>query len=284
MKAFGRAWASGKLILAGEHAVVHGQPAIAFAVDLGSTVEITPRPGPTAIDGPIQDPKLTQAVRMVVGDHGYGVKIASTLPIGRGMGSSASLAVAIVRAWADLHDQPVDAFDAAMPLERLFHQNPSGVDVAVIARGGVLRYQRTVPPTMTSLPCPSWTAVVIDTGKVGVTADLVAGVTSRRPGIDPLLERIGALVDEATGVLHDPAALGPLLLENHTLLAQIGVSTPQLDELVGLAMAHGAHGAKLSGAGGGGVVLALIDEPAPLVAAVESLGLRAWITRPVEAP
>ena len=96
-----------------------------------------------------------------VNDHGYGVSIASTLPIGRGMGSSASLAVAIVRAWSDLTEQPLDTFDAAMPLERLFHQNPSGVDVAVIARGGVLRYQRTVPPTMSSLPCPSWTAVVI---------------------------------------------------------------------------------------------------------------------------
>ena len=284
MKPVGRAWASGKLILAGEHAVVHGQPAIAFSVDLGSTVEITARPGPTSIDGPIQDPKLTQAVQMVVGDHGYGVSIASTLPIGRGMGSSASLAVAIVRAWADLTEQPIDVFDAAMPLERLFHHNPSGVDVAVIARGGVLRYQRTVPPTMSPLPCPSWTAVVIDTGKVGVTADLVAGVTSRRPGIDPILTRIGALVDEAAAALHDPAALGPLLLENHTLLAQIGVSTPQLDELVGMAMAHGAYGAKLSGAGGGGVVLALTDDPAPIVAASQALGLRAWITRPVEAP
>lgn len=279
-----RAWASGKLILAGEHAVVHGQPAIAFAVDLGSTVEITARPGPTTLVAPVDDPKLHRAVRSVVGDEGYEVCITSTLPIGRGMGSSASLAVAIVRAWAALRGAPVDAFAEAMPLERLFHENPSGVDVAVVAQGGVLRYQRTVPPTMTRLPCPDWTAVVIDTGRVGVTAELVAGVTSRRPGIDPILERIGALVDEAAAVLHDAAALGPLLLENHVLLGQIGVSTPQLDEIVGLAMAWGAHGAKLSGAGGGGVVLALADDPAPIVAAARAAGLDAWITHPVEAP
>lgn len=278
------AWASGKLILAGEHAVVHGQPAIAFAVDLGSTVTLTRTDGPTTLVGPVQDPKLLAAAVLACGAHGVAVEVSSTLPLGRGMGSSASISVALVRAAGLLADRPVDAFAEAMPLEQLFHHNPSGVDVAVIARGGVLRFQRTVPPTMRSLPCPSWQAVVLDSGRVGVTADLVAGVTSRRPRIDPQLQRIGALVDQMEGVLHDAAALGPLLVENHHLLGEIGVSAPDLDALVHLALAHGAFGAKLSGAGGGGVVLALTDDPARLIAAARVVGVPAWATRPSPGP
>jgi mevalonate kinase len=189
-----------------------------------------------------------------------------------------------VRAKQAVDQEPVDVFAAAMELERLFHQDPSGVDVAVVCRGGVLRYERTAPPTLKHLPPPSWSAVVIDTGKAGRTADLVAGVTSRRPGVDPLLRRIGALVDEAVAVLDDPAALGPLLTENHRLLGGIGVSTDELDMLVDLSLRNGAHGAKLSGAGGGGVVLALHDDPARLVAAARDRGYEAWPCRPLGAP
>jgi mevalonate kinase len=104
----------------------------------------------------------------------------------------------------------------------------------------------------------------------------VAGVASRRPGIDPVLERIGALVVEARRVLDDPRALGPLLTENHRLLRQIGVSTPTLDDLVALALDHGALGAKLAGAGGGGVVLALTEDPAPILAAASDRGIHAF--------
>ena len=279
-----RAWASGKLILAGEHAVVHGMPALAFAVDLGTEVSLTPQEGPTTVHAAFTDPRLLAAVHTGVGAHGWQVHIHSTLPIGRGMGSSASLAVALARAHAQTVGTPVDIYAHALRVESLFHDTPSGVDVAVATHGGVLRFRRATPPTLTPLPCPDWQVVVIDTGKVGVTSALVQGVTARRPGIDPLLERIGALVDQATQVLDVPEALGPLLTENHALLRGIGVSTDELDHLVQLALDHGALGAKLSGAGGGGVVIALAHETEPVLAAARAVGYDAWVCRPTEAP
>jgi mevalonate kinase len=280
----GHGFASGKLILCGEHAVVHGHPAIAFAVDRGTDVHLQRRPGALTIDSPFDDDLLRRALTTLLGDDGFAVRLRSTLPVGRGMGSSASLAVALVRARRSVAPSDADEFDEAMAVERVFHANPSGVDVAVSSRGGVLRYVRsapTAPPQLTVLPCPTWSAVVIDSGKAGYTAGLVAGVASRRPGIDGLLERIGALVDEASAVLRDPASLGPLLTENHRLLAGIGVSTDEVDGLVDLALRNGAHGAKLSGAGGGGVVLALHDDPDRLVAAARHRGYEAWPVRPL---
>ena len=117
--------------------------------------------------------------------------------------------------------------------------------------------------------------VVLDSGDAGDTAVLVSAVASRRPDIDPVLDRIGRLIEPAIEALDDPAALGALLTENHALLGELGVSTPALDDLVSLALEHGAHGAKLSGAGGGGVVLALIEHADPLLHAAHARGIRA---------
>jgi mevalonate kinase len=275
---------NGKLILVGEHAVVHGHPALAFAVSLGTRVTLRARPGPREIAAPWHDELLERALDVALDDLPARVRIETTLPIGRGMGSSAALSVALVRAAAAARGLPEpaapDLFTRALELERVFHANPSGLDVAVSVYGGVLRYRRTDPITLEPLAAPTWQVVVIDSGFAGSTKALVAGVTSRRPAIDPLLDRIGALVDEAQRALHDPAALGPLLNENQALLKQIGVSTPTLDEICALALSAGALGAKLSGAGGGGVVLALVDDPEPVEAAARAAGLQAWRCAP----
>ena len=282
------AFASGKLILCGEHAVVHGHPALAFAVSLGTTVRLVPHDGPTGVIGGAADSTLQHALITALGEHGWQVQIDSTLPMGRGMGSSAALATALVRARALAQGEFLSReaqFDAAMGLELIFHANPSGVDVAVSVRGGVLRYQRDAQgePQVSALTCPDWQVVVLDTGVAGHTARLVAEVSARRPGIDPYLHRIGMLVEQAAQHLHDPAVLGPILNENQAMLDQIGVSTPEVDALVSLARGHGALGAKLSGAGGGGVVMALVHDPAPLLDAAASAGVPAWACRPAPA-
>lgn len=269
----------GKLVLCGEHAVVHGHPAIALAVDRSTTVTLTRRPGPTTIDSPHLDPRVAAALGPVLPAEGTGVEVTTDLPVGRGMGSSAALAVALVRARAALDGLslgPDEVYDRAMPIERAFHGNPSGVDVAVSARGGCLWFRRGDPPVREPLSCGDWRLVVLDSGSVGDTAALVAAVTARRPDIDPVLDRIGALVGRARDALHDPAALGPLLTENHRLLREIGVSTPRLDALVELALGAGALGAKLAGAGGGGVVLALVDDPEPVLHAAARAGVDAF--------
>lgn len=274
----------GKLVLCGEHAVVYGHPAIAVAVDRRTDVRLAARPGPTAIHSAHADDRLREALLEVIEPEGLDVEVDTELPVGRGMGSSAALAVALVRARAAAGGEapldPDEVYRRAMPVERRFHGNPSGVDVAVSARGGCLWFRRGEPPIRETIEPGPWSFVVLDSGCAGDTRELVAGVAARRPGIDADLDAIGALVEDARRVLHDPVALGERLTHNHELLRRIGVSTPALDELVALALGAGAHGAKLAGAGGGGVVLALVDDAEPVLAAARSRGVAAFATRP----
>lgn len=279
-----RARAPGKLILAGEHAVVYGHPALAIAVDRGTTVTLRRRPGPTALGrSVVRDTRVLPGLLTVLPAEGLEIDIESDLPVGRGMGSSAALAVAVVRAHAALEAEPLDfatTHARAFGPERHFHGDPSGVDHAVSALGGGVRYVKAADgPRITPLPLPDLRLVVVDSGSAGDTGALVTGVRSRRPGIDPALDRIGALVEELDAGLRAGMAhpeLGALLDENHSLLREIGVSTPTLDAIVGACRAAGAHGAKLAGAGGGGVVIALVDDPAPVLAAVRAAGWQAF--------
>ena len=95
--------------------------------------------------------------------------------------------------------------------------------------------------------------------------------------------QIGELVSCAEAHLDQPRELGALLTENHRLLHLLGVSTPDLDDLVALALDAGAHGAKLSGAGGGGVVMALTTDPHPVVDAARRRDIPAWICHPSDS-
>lgn len=277
----------GKLILAGEHAVVYGHPALAVAVDRGVEVGLKRIDGSTrACPETRADPRLIEALVAALGPQGWEVTVRSDLPIGRGMGSSAAIAVGLVRARALADGEALDLdtiWERAFAAERAFHGTPSGLDQAVACRGGLLRYLKGPPPVFEDLPCPDWPLVVLDSGVAGDTRALVEGVRARRPGIDPVLERIGALVAQVQTSLTDLHALGELLVDNHRLLQQIGVSTPTLDALVDLALEHGAYGAKLAGAGGGGVVLALTDEPDRVVRAAVDRGVAAFTCRPQPA-
>jgi len=279
-----QARAPGKLILAGEHAVVYGHPAIAIAVDRGTTVTLHADTGPTRLGRcAVRDDRVLPGLLTVLPGEGLRVDIDSDLPVGRGMGSSAALSVAVVRAHAALRGEPLDfrtTHARAFGPERHFHGDPSGVDHAVSALGGGVRYvKRPAGPVITPLDLPDLQLVVVDSGSAGDTGALVAGVRARRPGIDPLLDRIGSLVDALETGLRSgasPSDLGAILDENHSLLRQIGVSTPSLDAIVHTCRTAGAHGAKLAGAGGGGVVLALVDDPAPVLGAVAAAGWSAF--------
>jgi mevalonate kinase len=274
----------GKLILCGEHAVVHGFPAIAFGVDRGTTVRLTAGDGPTSVASDAADDRVVEALRRVLPAHGCRVEVHTDLPVGRGMGSSAALAVAVVRARADARGEQLDeeaAFEAAMPMEKAFHGNPSGLDVELAIRGGMWRFERGPPKALHRLPLPGWQIAVLDSGEAGDTARMVAGVAAQRPAIDGILAEIGALVGQAIEVVAEPARLGPLLDENQRLLARIGVSTPAIDRIVALARSRGAFGAKLAGAGGGGVVIALAPDPEAFIQDIRAEGVAAWLCRPV---
>lgn len=275
----GRGVGHGKVLLFGEHAVVYGHPAIALAVDRCTEVTLTPIDGPTHVRSEHADPRVREAICRVLPDHGHQVEVETRLPVGRGMGSSAALAVALVRARADLERTslgPSECYGAAMPIERAFHGNPSGVDVAVSAWGGCLWFRPGPPPERERLEPGEWQIVVLDSERTGNTAELVAQVAARRPSVDPVLERIGALTTQARAALRDPEALGELMSENQALLSQLGVCTPELNALVELARGAGALGAKLSGAGGGGIVISLVRDPGPVLSAAEQAGVPAF--------
>jgi len=286
----GRGEGHGKVLLAGEHAVVYGHPALAVAVDRATRVEVELHDGPTRVDSPFGDERVDVAIRRVLGADGQRVRISTDLPVGRGMGSSAALAVALAHAVSEVTDgralTPQETYDRAMPLEREFHGNPSGVDVAVSCEGGCLWFQRRTDPSgavvghREPVALGPWSLVVLDSGRVGDTRELVAGVASRRPGIDGQLERIGQLVHEARAAMGDPRALGAVLTENHARLRAIGVSTPELDDLVERARSAGARGAKLAGAGGGGIAIAIVDDPGPVLSAAEARGVVAFGCQP----
>jgi mevalonate kinase len=226
---------------------------------------------------------LLEAFTTVLPGQGVGISTETDIPIGRGMGSSASLAVATVRAHASAQGMVLDEATLhrqAFAIEKVFHGTPSGVDHSVIARGGAARFQRTETGTqLTPLACPPLFFVIFDTGVAGSTRDLVAGVRSRRAELSDTLEAMGQLTEQVITALRSPgslAHLGSLLTDNHRLLRALGVSTGQLDALVDFALGHGALGAKLSGAGGGGVVLALAPSPETLLEHARKAGLTAF--------
>ena len=271
--------AGGKLILCGEHAVVHGHPAIAIPVALHTTVTVEPSSGPLQVDhelwGARHEDRLYEALETLFPDGGHAITIESELPVGVGLGSSAALSVAVARAMGLESDADVSA--AAMKMEQVFHGDPSGLDVAVAMRGETVWFVKGKPiRTVQTPPCA---IVAMDSGSSGNTAEMVQKVKDGGPKSQETIADIGALVHAARAVLGDPESLGELLNENMTYLRKLGLSTPTLDQLVAMAMGAGAYGAKLSGAGGGGVVLALIDDPAPLVASCERAGFDAWTVR-----
>ncbi len=281
-----QAFAPGKLIVVGEHAVVYGHPALAIAVDRGTTVHLERRHGPTALESAApDDPRLMQGLSAILPSTGIGVHLRSDLPIGRGMGSSAALAVALSRAYCALEQCPAtpERIDAmAMTVERVFHGNPSGIDHTVSATGGAVTFRRTDEgPCFASVQFPDLPLVVIDSGEMGDTAIMVEGVRSRKPGIDKTLAQIGTLSERFMEAMpdEDTGKLGEMLTENHRLLQDIGVSTPTLDAIVTQALEAGAAGAKLAGAGGGGVVIAITTDPDGLIHQATRAGFRAFTVR-----
>jgi mevalonate kinase len=286
------AHAGGKVILLGEHAVVHGEPAIVAGLPAGVTVRVTPRPGPgteIAATGGLDDPRLARAVaeaRALAGieaERGLAVEIAGDLPVAVGLGSSAALCVALVRALEAASGRVASDDDVARNahrLEGIFHGTPSGVDGTAATYGGLLWFEAGPPPRHHVLrPARAFDVVVVLSGSRHETGRTVAGLRERAAASPrvyrPVLGAIGALVRAAREAIEggELELLGELMTMNHGLLRACGVSTAELDAIVEDALAEGARGAKLTGAGGGGAVIALpAGEPAALAGAMQARG------------
>lgn len=274
---------AGKIILLGEHVVVHGQPAIVAGLERGVDVAVEPGGALPALDARVAAAAQLAARLVGVAPEGFGLRIAGDLPVGMGLGSSAALAVALVRALAEsaaieLSAEVVAAH--AHEIERLFHGTPSGVDSTAATYGGLLWFEAGPPPHHERLrargPLPM---VVVLSRTAHATAKTVGSLRERAAAAPevyrPVFAAVGELVRAARHAIEqdDRRRLGELMTMNHGLLRACGVSTPELDAIVDDALALGARGAKLTGAGGGGAVIALPgDASEPLARALAARG------------
>ena len=298
------AYAPGKIILTGEHAVVYGQPAIAAPVE-----EVRARAGieanPTEPDGkiniiapdigldtsldalPLEHPIATvfREVRQELGlDHlpAMTLNITSTIPIAAGLGSGAAISVAVSRALSSFLGSPLSdevVSRIAFETDRFYHGTPSGIDNSVISYGRMIYFTRGQPLEILT-NAETLTLVIADSGEKSLTGKVVHGLRTRieldPQRYDPILEKIGVVSFSARETIEkgDPVGLGNLLNDDHSLLQQLGVSSANLDLLVRIAREAGALGAKLSGAGCGGNMIALVepDNAQAVAAALMSAG------------
>lgn len=274
--------AHSKLILAGEHAVVYGKPAIAIPFPLTIRAVVDVNPGETILEsliysGDVKEMphemngikeciKMTfQLLKKPLKD--IRIKIDSDIPLGRGLGSSAAAATAVVRGIFSFYNKKLsneDLFYLVGLSETHAHGKPSGIDMTAVAgdlpiyfkspEGG--KYFKTLKPLH---------IVVADSGIIGDTRKAVGNVKRayerETERINKIVDRIGDIVNrvKVSMINGDVAAIGALFNENHEELRALGVSNDSLDGLVDEARRIGALGAKLTGGGLGGCMIALAD-------------------------
>lgn len=316
--AFG--YAPGKIILFGEHAVVYGQPAIAATLNRGIRVAVSKHSG-NGQSGPVlrgsgfgletharPDPDgegpegLRNALSSLV--HAYGERVRDlsfvvdgAIPVGSGLGSSAALSVAMIRGVHQFFGEtisPTQLLTDALQLEKIFHGNPSGVDHSTIVHGGVLAFRKTPDSPQNeleplTLPRRLRFAIALagqHTGTARAVSSLKERMKRHPDEYAHIHEGIGQIANKAKTCLLEGhlAAVGELMDLNQGLLNCLGVSTPAIETLCAIGRERGALGVKLTGAGGGGAVIALVDDdPEPVRSAFEEAGYRSFSAE-IETP
>jgi mevalonate kinase len=278
--------APGKIILFGEHAVVYGRPALAVPVtQVHAEVDVSDsaRPG-IWIDAPAVD--LHAELNTLPSDHpiasvihnlffllrvspfpNLDIKISSSIPVASGLGSGAAVTVALTRAVTaqlnlSMTNEEVNAF--TYEIEKLYHGTPSGIDNTVVTYARPVYFVKGQPIEIFKVGKP-FTILIADTGISAPTKESVGDVRrlweADKTKWQPVFDRIGEIARNAKASVESGQweALGELMNENHALLQTLTVSAPELDRLVEAARGAGALGAKLSGGGRGGNMIALVE-------------------------
>ena len=289
--------APAKIILFGEHFVVYGEPAIVLAIDRRAyaTVDRSEdkrlhvrsanlnlkgyfEDGAFKVEqGDVREARLRfEPVKLAVekilaahkSDTGLDIEINSTIPVAAGLGSSAAVVAAVTAAVGALLNVKMskeDVFRVALEAEKVVHGTPSGVDPAIATFGGALLFQTDTGfkalEVKTDIPL-----VVGDTGverSTRVQVEKVRNLMNNYPQIaEPIRKAAREIVLRAIDALkaNDLKSLGDLMNINHALLYGVGVSDESLEWLINAAKKSGALGAKLTGAGGGGCMIALAED------------------------
>ena len=292
-----RGTAHGKVILFGEHAVVYGVPALAVGIDRGAWAEANASAEANALsvmyvrgwDVTVNDTADEDSPPLARAFHGLlaatreaqraageapvsavNVEAEADLPPGGGLGCSAALGVAVARA-IDPSALPEAIAARVDAWERVFHGNPSGIDAAVASLGGCVLFTRSAEgaPEIERVRVPvSLHLCIGHSGQSSSTKSMVESVArmkERRPETTQrTFDAIHTLVKNARLAIADGdlRAIGQLLDLNQMLLSGLFVSTPEIEQMCGTARTAGALGAKLTGAGGGGCVVALVESAA----------------------
>lgn len=272
--------AHSKSILLGEHAVVYGAPALAIPVDsLVARAWARPRDGGIHLDselytgaechlepavGPVHAAITAALAAVGLEGTGVSVRVESSIPFARGLGSSAAVGAAIGRAIGAMAGRTLGAEElnsVIQAAETVAHGKPSGLDARTVVADAPLRFERgAVAPVRVAGEVHF---VIADTGITGNTAHAVATVREQHDAdptrVDEAIAALSALVEGAVEDFgaHDLRALGARMSAAHSELRGLRVSTEELDALVAEALSAGALGAKLTGSGLGGCVLAL---------------------------
>ena len=307
----GRGSGFGKTILFGEHFVVHGVPGIASAVDSAADAEvkkgakgISVTDERTGAKGYAEKKKLQQlesiermlkAMNMNPQQVAIDIWLGGNLPGFSGLGASAASSVAIARAIAEEFDMNLSnekINEVAYEAEKAYAGNPSGIDNTAATFGGLIWFKKSLSGgsnTIEQLGIREPVEIVIgNTGIVANTKAMVAGVGERKKQ-NP--EKYNVIFKLAEDLAHkgrkaleefDLKQVGELMNENHRLLQEIEVSCKELDYLVDLARKQGAFGAKMTGGGGGGCMLALTpgkDLQEKVASAIENEGFEVLRTK-----
>jgi len=273
--------AQSKLILVGEHAVVHGQPAIAIPfplVGVESIVEYVP--GAVKLDstfyhGPIDSaPSSLEGIVRCIQDtllflrvpcKDLLIQIKSSIPPGKGLGSSASVAIAVIKSlfmYANEDYTNEELLRLAKVAETYAHGAPSGIDPLTITSECPVWYEKEKPVAYIK-PKDDLYFIVADSGRMADTRsaiESIAGLLKSAPKrFQSKLDRIGEITYQAREALEKAGkqVLGQLLNEAQKELEALGISDAGLNRLIHFALEEGALGAKLTGGGNGGCIIAL---------------------------